>query len=590
MAALTTAPTVHARPQGRSDLGRIVGGLVLLLPTLVLWLVALLLPTVQTLALSRQNVRLAGEATAVGFANYRQLFASSGFAAAREFTALLVFERLLVVAVVPLALALALHAFGRVARIPLRILFTIPFALFAPVSVALIWMLAYNPQYGLFGGGQQSPLASAAGARGAFLRMDALTTFGLACGVGLIVYLAALRGGRRVGPVLIVWLVTLLGTTALALQSFTPSFVLTGGGPANRTTTLALLEYTASFRDARLGTGAAVATTIALFPAVCGIITAILIAASGLRLTLVPARQSHAPLGGSARAVAALGLGIVGLCSVAAIVYSNLPVLWAGLTSLKSRAEAIGAGRSLFPSAATFEAYARLERALPGGQLLANTVVPVAIGVLLIQLPIAYLGALGIGALRPLGRHSEWLLLPFSPWLFIGALPLGIANYQRLQEAGLLNTFISLIPPSTLAVPMLFILTLRFKGGTVAWQAARAAGAPAVGSFLRLVIAPSLPLALLLALGGLVIGMQDLFWPLLVANSPEQRTIPLALVELNQRATADLPLITAAIWRFGLPGFVLLILVLVPLQAFYLDRLALVTERSAAQGAASVQG
>ena len=46
---------------------------------------------------------------------------------------------------------------------------------------------------------------------------------------------------------------------------------------------------------------------------------------------------------------------------------------------------------------------------------------------LCIQLPIAYLGALGIGALRPLGRYSEWLLLPFSPWLFITALPLSVA-------------------------------------------------------------------------------------------------------------------------------------------------------------------
>lgn len=584
MAELTTAPAGYTRPEGGNTPGRIVGGLVLLLPALLLWLVALLLPTVQTLALSRQNVRLGREGTAVGFENYRRVFASPAFAAAREFTALLVAERLLVVAVVPLLLALALHSFGRVARIPLRLLFTIPLALFAPVSVALIWALAYNPQYGLFAGGQQSPLASTAGARGAFLRMDALTTFGLACGVGLIVYLAALRGDRRIGPVLIVWLVTLLGTVALALQSFTPSFVLTRGGPGNRTATLGLLEYTIGFQNLQFGAGAAVATTIALLPAICGSITAILIAASGLRLTLVPARQSNAPRGGATKWAAALGLGVVGLGSVAAIVYGNLPVLWAGLTSLKSRAEAIGAGRSLLPSAATFEAYERLARTLPGGQLLVNTVVPVAIGVLLIQLPIAYLGALGIGALRPLGRHSEWLLLPFSPWLFIGALPLGIANYQRLQEAGLLNSFIGLIPPSTLAVPMLFILTLGFKGGAVAWQAARDAGAPAVGSFLRLVIAPSLPLALLLALGGLVIGMQDLFWPLLVANRAEQHTIPLALVQLNQRATADLPLITAAIWRFGLPGFALLLLMLVLLQAFYLDRLALITGRPPTDG------
>lgn len=581
------AATERGRAQSSADssAGRIIGGLALLVPVVLLWIVALLRPTLRTLSLSRHNVRLGNaNSPSVGFANYSRVFDDAVFRAAREFTTLITIERVLIVAFVPLLLALGLNEFGRIARIPLRLLFTIPLALFAPVSVALMWLLAYNPQYGLFGTGRPV-LADQAQARGALLRMDAFTTLGIACALGLIIYLIALRGpgaaaptGRRVGPpLLITWLVLIFATIALALQSFTPSFVLTRGGPANRTNTLALLEYTYTFQNLQLGLGATVATLIMLLPALLGVITAVLIAASGLRLTVVPARKPVGLLPPSRKPLAAIGLALVGLGSVAAIFYGDLPTIWTGLTSLKGRAEVFGAAKTFFPSEPIFDAYARVAQAIPGGQSLGNTVLPVLIGVLCIQLPIAYLGALGIGALRPLGRYSEWLLLPFSPWLFITALPLGVANFQRLQGNGGLNRFISLIPSATYTIPLLFILTLGFKGGAVAWQAARDAGQPAGSSFLRHVILPSLPLAALLALATILIGMQDLFWPLVVTNSANLRTIPLALTQLTQQFATDVPLVAAAIWRLGLPRFLLLLPLFGLFQVFYLDRLALVT-------------
>ncbi|HRE27220.1 MAG TPA: hypothetical protein PK954_11345, partial [Anaerolineales bacterium] len=47
-----------------------------------------------------------------------------------------------------------------------------------------------------------------------------------------------------------------------------------------------------------------------------------------------------------------------------------------------------------------------------------NTLVPPLVG-LVIQWPLALLGGYAIGGLRPLGRHSLWLLVPFAPWLFV---------------------------------------------------------------------------------------------------------------------------------------------------------------------------
>ena len=84
---------------------------------------------------------------------------------------------------------------------------------------------------------------------------------------------------------------------------------------------------------------------------------------------------------------------------------------------------------AFLPAAPTLAAYERVAQAVPSERVWANTLVPPAMSIFLLQLPIAYLGALGIGALRPLGRWSEWLLLPFAPWLFITALPLGIRSW-----------------------------------------------------------------------------------------------------------------------------------------------------------------
>src|SRR5689334_4002423 len=138
----------RAQVRTESNAGRIVGGLVLLLPAAILWIVSLLLPTLRTLSLSRQSVRLVGGSNApVGFANYSHVLNDAIFRAARNFTAQIAVERVLIVALVPLLLALALNEFGRAARIPLRLLFTIPLALFAPVSVALMWLLAYSPPF-----------------------------------------------------------------------------------------------------------------------------------------------------------------------------------------------------------------------------------------------------------------------------------------------------------------------------------------------------------------------------------------------------------------------------------------------------------
>lgn len=557
MGAVTTPNDLPARA-GTQSPARTVLSLLLIAPALLLCLFALAAPTFQTITMSLQDTSPLRDARFVGRANYTRLFGERGFGEALRFTLALAGERVAIVALVPPLLALALNEFGRALRIPVRLLFTIPLALFAPVSGALVWRLALAP-----GGG--SPLSTPEGARGALLWADALATFGLACGVGLVVYLIALRGAgagapraeRVRGPLLVGWFVTVAATAALAVQSYTPSAVLTGGGPAGATATLTLLQFQYGFQNFRFGPAAAVAT--------------------GLRLETVPGGKPVGLLPRAGKPLAVAGLVLLLLGSLVVVGAGLAPTLWAGLTSLKTRAEAARDAAPLLPADPSPDAYARVAEGLPLGRLAFNTIAPVVAGVCFVQLPIAYLAALGIGALRPLGRRSEWLLLPFSPWLFVTAGPLSIAAYRRLSEAGQLNTTLALVPPPLLNVPLLFILTLFFKGQEAKWRAARAEGRAAGGAFFRVVILPSLPLALLLASVATLLGMQEVLWPLLVANRPEYWTIPVALASLPGRFDLDWPALAAALTLFGLPVFLWFFLLFGLFQSFYLDRLALAT-------------
>lgn len=117
-----------------------------------------------------------------------------------------------------------------------------------------------------------------------------------------------------------------------------------------------------------------------------------------------------------------------------------------------------------------------------------RTWLPAALGAL-VSVGVAYAAALGIGALRPLGKGSEWLLLPFAPWLLAGSGTLAFSQWSLARDLDLIGTFAALIPPVLVSVPALVVLTLLCRG-----LAQRA-----TTGFARGVLLPSLPMAGVLA-------------------------------------------------------------------------------------------
>ena len=538
----STVPTPAPAGSGPQRLLRLWLGLLLLLPAALCCGTSLLAPTGQTFLLSLQKVNGLGPAVSVGFANYTQLAQLGPLGKALGFTVEIALVRLLAVLSVPVLLALAASALNRWVRVGLRVLFTLPLVLFAPAGLAAAWLLARAPG--------SAPLGTAGGAQFAVLFLDFAQTLGLACGVGLIVYLAALRAredgaGHRRGPVLVIVVISALAAVATAWQTFSLPYLLTRGGPASATTTLMLLQYQAGFVSLQLGLAAAVATLSLLLLAVLGVLAALLVILSGARLDYAAEPGPEKPL-------------LPAILAVVGVVVLGLLALGVWLSSYGS----------LFPAALR----ALTAAATDAPSTFSNSTVGPLV-VLLVQLPLAYLAALGISAVRPFGRHSEWLLLPFSPWLFVTIGPLSVAAFMSLRQDGQLNSVGTLVPQILVSLPMLFGLALFFRGRAPGWPAARAAGRSVAAAFLGQFVWPSLPLALLFGVVGMLASFQELLWPLLAASKPEFATGTVALAQQLGRLAGNNPGLARAVMSTVLPGFIFGLIVLGLLQVFYAGRL-----------------
>jgi ABC-type sugar transport system permease subunit len=513
-------------------------GLVLLIPAVVLAVITLVIPTVRTISLSfRAETLLSGAASrGVGFDNYGRVFGDGRFWPSVGFSLSLVLAPIVLAVVVSPLLAAAFVWAGGWARWAARIVLSLTLVVFSPVALAIAWQRRFRDDPG--------QLADPDLVGNTFRVAVAMMTVGVVLAVGVLIFLPVLRAResrRSMWPALFaVAGVTLLGLLAIGLQLFTVPFMLTRFGPANQTLTPAGLVFQRGFQNVQAGLGAAVATVLLGMLAVLGVGAVLIVILTRLRVSLVPSAAPR-PTNVAAIVVAAVALAAM----VVVIVLNALP--W--LHALSGDTPPIQ----------------------PGTQR--RTWGPAVSGAL-ISVGVAYLAALGISGLRPLGRRSEWLLLPFAPWLFVGVAPLSIDFFRSLRDGGGLNTSSALQPPILVSVVALVVLAILCRGQSEQWQRELEAGAPPGDSFVRSVVFPTLPLAGFLAVVAIFLNAQDLLWPLLVAQTPEIATAPLALDILqNAQATRDFSVAATTPLLAVILGF----LALAALGVLYLDRMVAAT-------------
>lgn len=270
--------------------GDIVFSSMLVVPTLLITTIFILIPVIDSVFKSFldykvKNIISGKPGTWNNFANYTKLFSNDKLVPAIATTFFFVAVVVLLQFALGMSLALILNSKIKGSRF-LRSIMMIPWVVPTVIS-ALVWMWIYQPQYGLlkylvqfFSGGAitdfamlNSPSTALWGVIIAALwKQIPLTSLLLLAGLqnvpGDMLEAATVDGANNVRKFFSIVLpymksvvkVTLSMAIIENFKQFPLFWTMTGGGPENATTTLAILSYREAFVSNNLGSGAAVTT------------------------------------------------------------------------------------------------------------------------------------------------------------------------------------------------------------------------------------------------------------------------------------------------------------------------------------------
>lgn len=416
--AATSAPEKTQRPAANPL------GWLLLIPAVAVLVVQLIIPAVRTLRLSFGTVTiLQGSSAEAGFTteNYHQLGMLFGSLIVGLGLGCLLLVGGLIIG--PLIGKLAAHGPDKL-RTVVMIILAVVLISYAPLGFALASDTGTRPFLGLH---LPPPLQLMLHA----ILIGYLPIVTVACA------LAHLATGR-VGISVIIGVVTLLACLAWGLQAFDVAMLTPVQHPNLGGTVLAGLS------ELRTGPAAAasVLTLVVLFAFGLAAGLVVIIGRVGFRVDEAAGQPGNESSGNPTRG---LGLGVTALV---------LAVLGGLLVLIVGREWFIGLFRvgQLPPGVSAATAV----------RAWVNSWLSAGIGTVL-QLVVAGLAGFGIGYLRPIGRHSRWLLLFFAPWLFVGPTPLLIARFIAQTDAGAINRWWDLVPPIWLAAPAIFLFSWLFS-------------------------------------------------------------------------------------------------------------------------------
>ena len=260
-----------------------------LFPALFIYIIVVVFPTVYSLFLSFCDWNGLGAKKFVGLKNYIQLFTSdSVFYTALRNNIIWIILTICLTVLLALLLALVLNRSFR-GRIVYRAIFYFPYML-SWIIVGIIWKWMYNPNFGLIN--QVLGMVGLDSLKGAYLsntKMALYCVFIAALWQGLgqpmLYFLAGLQtlpndileaakidGAGKINlffrvivPMLKETFVIVLATQIIAsMKVYDIVYVMTDGGPANSTQTLATYMYDQTFSYSNLGVGSAIATVMVL--------------------------------------------------------------------------------------------------------------------------------------------------------------------------------------------------------------------------------------------------------------------------------------------------------------------------------------
>jgi ABC-type sugar transport system permease subunit len=400
--------------------------LLLLIPLGIILFSYALVPVLDNLEMSTQDVDLFDHAEEVGNRNYERLEEDKRLDKAVAFTSRMVGTRIFIVTVLPAIVGILIGAQGWALRGVNRLLLAVVAVCFTPVTMAILWRCLFS-RYWDTDPVTENPLdipeslflGSPEGAQNNVILLDSLLTMGASIALISLFYIAAVRGkqlgGRPLLAGLAIWLISILVTLMSFSQLFVLPKIITDGRPLDATMTLSLYAQEISFKQFRLGFGAASSTIFTVATLILAFLVWLLLTGFNLRLRYTAPGKAFSK--GS----------WASLASILLILATGLPIVLLALWGISY----VQRNGGFDPVLDLFD-----QRHIAN-----NTVNTPWQTIWFVQIPFAYLAALALGFWRPLGRIGSSIL--FLPLLALSFLPTEIlapAWFMKAREADLLNS------------------------------------------------------------------------------------------------------------------------------------------------------
>ncbi len=225
----------------------------------------------------------------------------------------------------------------------------------------------------------------------------------------------------------------------------------------------------------------------------------------------------------------------VGLYLLLAVVtvITAFPFLWMILSSFKESSEFYLLTPKLLPNSFQFNNFVELFEKWSFGSYYKNSIIVTAVQVVANILIVLFAGY-GFAKYDFKGKHVLFMIVLAStmiPWVAT-IIPL----YIITNSLHLIDTYMGLIIPG-MADAFSIFLARNFMSTipTPLLEAARIDGAGEVKVFFRVVLPQVKPLIAVIAIQKMVSSWNAFQWPLLVVNSEELRTLPLAMAKLSSQ-------------------------------------------------------
>jgi sn-glycerol 3-phosphate transport system permease protein len=237
---------------------------------------------------------------------------------------------------------------------------------------------------------------------------------------------------------------------------------------------------------------------------------------------------------------AAIYLAVLALAVVVA-----MPMYWLLVTAFKASDEIFTATPRWLPAALEWRNFVTAWQGAAFGRYFVNSLM-VAAAILLLQLATSSLAAFALARRRFAGRGV--ILLGVIGALIIPIQVTFLANFITLQRFGWLDSYWALVAPFAASGFGTFLLRQAFLAVPEALEdAARLDRCTGLAFLWHFLLPLSRPTVLAFTLVALVTHWNDYFWPLIVTNRDEIRTLPIGLAMfVTQEVTTDWNLLMAA--------------------------------------------